>query len=442
MKTVETLSWEEQLLFWQNEMIAFEKALTEEGKLKQETIQKHVERISFLTTEYCTRYEIRYEDLQSETIVDFLGRFAISHILSTTESDITANLTSIKRWVQYLQQTGKVSKDQYASLNEACKHKAYFLERFDKYMQASSDYALERWLNSNDLQAYIEDAKPAGKKNPMPLDVDPKLLQLWMDGRTPTPQIVTEFGEFLAAVQEGKNIKLSQARKHLPRKFWKELDERLNLQLFRKPTLNQDQEPVYQFFFYVAIVLGMTEESTELRINENQLADYLAFSEQEQAVVLLDALWNRVNWGILEDLNEVGRPEDIQAWRRAIASVLASWPVGKEQNVQMEWKKHRESGLLLDTSDDVFLHAVATILVRFGLFQARFLPDAEMKYAFERQPVEMTMLESGHRVFRYFVNEAAYVLETASTPITVENKTGRNDPCPCGSGKKYKKCCL
>ncbi|MFM9942071.1 MAG: SEC-C metal-binding domain-containing protein [Hyphomicrobiaceae bacterium] len=21
-------------------------------------------------------------------------------------------------------------------------------------------------------------------------------------------------------------------------------------------------------------------------------------------------------------------------------------------------------------------------------------------------------------------------------------KTGRNDPCPCGSGQKYKKCCL
>ncbi len=25
-------------------------------------------------------------------------------------------------------------------------------------------------------------------------------------------------------------------------------------------------------------------------------------------------------------------------------------------------------------------------------------------------------------------------------PVTVENKVGRNDPCPCGSGKKYKKC--
>jgi SWIM/SEC-C metal-binding protein len=26
-------------------------------------------------------------------------------------------------------------------------------------------------------------------------------------------------------------------------------------------------------------------------------------------------------------------------------------------------------------------------------------------------------------------------------PIEVQNKVGRNEPCPCGSGKKYKKCC-
>lgn len=38
---------------------------------------------------------------------------------------------------------------------------------------------------------------------------------------------------------------------------------------------------------------------------------------------------------------------------------------------------------------------------------------------------------------------------TASLPrvdtgtfMRAEKKTGRNDPCPCGSGKKYKKCCL
>jgi len=30
----------------------------------------------------------------------------------------------------------------------------------------------------------------------------------------------------------------------------------------------------------------------------------------------------------------------------------------------------------------------------------------------------------------------------AARPVRSAPKTGRNDPCPCGSGKKYKKCCL
>jgi preprotein translocase subunit SecA len=40
-----------------------------------------------------------------------------------------------------------------------------------------------------------------------------------------------------------------------------------------------------------------------------------------------------------------------------------------------------------------------------------------------------------------------YVLsrgEDTPTPATVKReaaKVGRNEPCPCGSGKKYKKCC-
>jgi SEC-C motif-containing protein len=28
-----------------------------------------------------------------------------------------------------------------------------------------------------------------------------------------------------------------------------------------------------------------------------------------------------------------------------------------------------------------------------------------------------------------------------TTVTRVGDKIGRNDPCPCGSGKKYKKCC-
>ena len=33
--------------------------------------------------------------------------------------------------------------------------------------------------------------------------------------------------------------------------------------------------------------------------------------------------------------------------------------------------------------------------------------------------------------------------DTKSEPIrNRDQKVGRNDPCPCGSGKKYKQCCL
>lgn len=34
-----------------------------------------------------------------------------------------------------------------------------------------------------------------------------------------------------------------------------------------------------------------------------------------------------------------------------------------------------------------------------------------------------------------------YKIEKSSKTIVKPPKVGRNDPCPCGSGKKYKKCC-
>ncbi|MFO7951282.1 MAG: preprotein translocase subunit SecA [Bacillota bacterium] len=37
--------------------------------------------------------------------------------------------------------------------------------------------------------------------------------------------------------------------------------------------------------------------------------------------------------------------------------------------------------------------------------------------------------------------QAAQAQQQKKEPVTVEKKVGRNEPCPCGSGKKYKKCC-
>ncbi len=41
------------------------------------------------------------------------------------------------------------------------------------------------------------------------------------------------------------------------------------------------------------------------------------------------------------------------------------------------------------------------------------------------------------------LDEEEQMLENteAVEPITADAQPGRNDPCPCGSGKKFKKCC-
>lgn len=36
----------------------------------------------------------------------------------------------------------------------------------------------------------------------------------------------------------------------------------------------------------------------------------------------------------------------------------------------------------------------------------------------------------------------SFLMSAPGTPIIKDDEPGRNDPCPCGSGKKYKKCCL
>ena len=44
-------------------------------------------------------------------------------------------------------------------------------------------------------------------------------------------------------------------------------------------------------------------------------------------------------------------------------------------------------------------------------------------------------------IFTEEERKALYLEEKKSGTIVKEKKIGRNDPCPCGSGKKYKHCC-
>ena len=50
-------------------------------------------------------------------------------------------------------------------------------------------------------------------------------------------------------------------------------------------------------------------------------------------------------------------------------------------------------------------------------------------------------LEEWEAIFDEDTRKALYKEQKSSTTIVKETKVYPNDPCPCGSGKKYKKCC-
>ncbi len=60
-------------------------------------------------------------------------------------------------------------------------------------------------------------------------------------------------------------------------------------------------------------------------------------------------------------------------------------------------------------------------------------------YAVDGKPIDHHEISEFRRV-----DEEWFFRDGHEVPVTVRRdqpKVGRNDPCPCGSGKKYKKCC-
>nr|WP_311198823.1 SEC-C metal-binding domain-containing protein [Paenibacillus sp. YPD9-1] len=494
------VEWEEQVLFWKNEVDLFARHLHEEGKLKADTVDKHVDRMFFFTEAFLAQYDIPYSKLDGETVVDFLGHFYIRKVMGSTRTEVTNYVSSLKRWAQFLQQESKISSEQYQDVVRVCKHKDYFLNRHDAYTGASEEWEYEEWLNSNSLEAYLEQQEQEEAQVEtveVSFSVDQSLLTMWRQAKAPIPPMIRDFQLFLQELGEAGKIKLTEARQHLPRKFWKQLDEKLGTGWFYKQTLNQEDIPVSQFMYQAALQLGLFTVSKQQGLATEHVNRYLALKEEEQLALLLDALWNKVDWESLQQSQMQSVDSDsiniTQESRQEIAGILAAWPVNENQDAYSDWMQNKLKGQLSQGSSDVFLHTVALILVRFELISAEFPQPNEIKYAFERTPKLMAVTQAGHQVFGYWgngsvdtkIDEETVVLTSTSTvsapvsaqvstsartqpftvfgsqtqsrvltqsrrrtvhhikmPIRVEPTPGRNDPCSCGSGKKYKKCCL
>lgn len=77
--------------------------------------------------------------------------------------------------------------------------------------------------------------------------------------------------------------------------------------------------------------------------------------------------------------------------------------------------------------------------------------DTQVSLAFDTEKLYKNMvaakadwlynLPQWNEIYSEEEQKKLYKEQKESTTIRKEKKIGRNDPCPCGSGKKYKKCC-
>ena len=77
--------------------------------------------------------------------------------------------------------------------------------------------------------------------------------------------------------------------------------------------------------------------------------------------------------------------------------------------------------------------------------------DTQVNLGFDRERLYKNMVAAGadwlynleewNDIFDEETRKALYKEQKSSTTIVKEKKIYPNDPCPCGSGKKYKKCC-
>ena len=114
---------------------------------------------------------------------------------------------------------------------------------------------------------------------------------------------------------------------------------------------------------------------------------------------------------------------------------------GKTDEIVDEWCHGFLRGMSLwaplSAADGVFteehIQAISLFATEPGFVILEKLNETEI--IAQQQQIEPDV----RNLFEYFYKQRK---DSAQPVVSEAPKTGRNDPCPCGSGKKFKKCCL
>jgi len=112
------------------------------------------------------------------------------------------------------------------------------------------------------------------------------------------------------------------------------------------------------------------------------------------------------------------------------------------QTIDLFWVDHLEMMEYLRGSVNLRAYGQREPLVEYKKDGLRFFRDMEVSIA--RQVAEFVIALNLEAITAFKATpievEAKAVSDTSRSPVSQKVLVGRNDPCPCGSGKKYKKC--
>ncbi len=175
--------------------------------------------------------------------------------------------------------------------------------------------------------------------------------------------------------------------------------------------------------------------------------------------------WEDEIWSVKELIvNVKGRRQTFTRYREALAyyrrmvEVQAGDPevLSGYLHLLLKGRRLEEAEKTLEQLERLKPDCVDYAYLRAVYHRLRGEPEKALE--FYRQAVEA--LARGAPFYRFYPQESAEALKaiffeardyarTTGKPFSIKEdllwkkkKVGRNDPCPCGSGKKYKKCCL
>jgi uncharacterized protein len=204
------------------------------------------------------------------------------------------------------------------------------------------------------------------------------------------------------------------------------------------------------FLFAVASAPELLKPSEWLPlIFDDRDANYASMEEAKAILQDIMELYNQINEAVFE--GKVRLPEDIAMAKHPPANLDEAAPLA-------QWSRGFLNGHnwlvgLWDAYTPKDLdEELGSCLMMLSFFADKKLAEAYCKEVQKKPPPSVE--EMAHTVVDLFEGamanyahlgrsiQAVLAEQTANHPYVRQEKVGRNDPCPCDSGKKYKHCCL